>query len=79
MPVANAQPPVSTACAKRVRSIRSLRRGDTVEARSGGETYFHGQVQETAPGLFTVWIRDEATGQRTAVSMDDFTLWKVAA
>ena len=76
MPVANARP---TTHAKRVRSIRSLRRGDTVEARSGGETYFHGQVEETAPGLSTVWIRDESTGLRTAVSMDDFSLWKVPA
>ena len=79
MPVANAHIPATSTRAKRVRSIRSLRRGDTVEARSGGETYFRGQVEDTAPGLFTVWIRDESTGARTTVSMDDFTIWKTAA
>lgn len=79
MPVANAPTPPTTARAKRVRSIRTLRRGDTIEARSGGETYFHGQVQDTAPGLSTVWIRDESSGLRTALSMDDFTLWKIPA
>lgn len=78
MPVANAHTPAAATHAKRVRSIRSLRRGDTVEARSGGETYFRGEVEETAPGLFTAWIRDESTGIRTAVSMDDFTLYQVA-
>lgn len=80
MPVAHAQPSTPSARtqrAKRVRSIRSLRRGDTIEARSGGETYFRGSVQDTAPGLSTVWIRDESTDMRTAVSMDDFSLWKV--
>ncbi|WP_146360495.1 hypothetical protein [Arthrobacter yangruifuii] len=76
MPVANVHSPRTTARAKRVRSIRSLRRGDTVEARSGGTTYFRGEVQDTAPGLSTVWIRDESTGLRTAASMDDFTFWK---
>ncbi|MCQ1948900.1 MULTISPECIES: hypothetical protein [Arthrobacter] len=77
MPVASAHSPSTKARAKRVRSIRSLRRGDIVEARSGGTIYFHGEVQDTAPGLSTVWIRDESTGQRTAASMDDFTLWKL--
>ena len=77
MPVAKAHTPTPTARAKRVRSIRSLRRGDIVEARSSGETYFRGEVQETAPGLFTVWVRDETSGLRIALSMDDFTLWKV--
>ena len=77
MPVADTHSPKTTVRAKRVRSIRSLRRGDIVEARSGGTTYFHGEVQDTAPGLSTVWIRDESTGQRTAVSMDDFSLWKL--
>ncbi|MCC9204147.1 hypothetical protein [Arthrobacter sp. zg-Y769] len=76
MPVANAHSHQTTTHARRVRSIRSLRRGDIVEARSGGTTYFRGEVQDTAPGLSTVWIRDESTGLRTAASMDDFTLWK---
>ncbi|MCQ1999826.1 hypothetical protein [Arthrobacter zhaoxinii] len=76
MPVANAHSQSTTSRARRVRSIRSLRRGDTIEARSGGTTYLRGEVQDTAPGLSTVWIRDESTGQRTAASMDDFSLWK---
>ncbi|MCC9144583.1 MULTISPECIES: hypothetical protein [unclassified Arthrobacter] len=77
MSVTSDHSPVTSARARRVRSIRSLHRGDTVEARSGGTTYFRGEIQDTAPGLATVWIRDESTGLRSAASMDDFSIWKV--
>lgn len=65
--------------AKRVRNIRALRRGETIEVRSGKEVYYRGEVRETAPGLGTVWIREDDAGTRIAVSVEDFTIWKVAA
>ncbi|WP_342023565.1 hypothetical protein AAE021_17485 [Arthrobacter citreus] len=64
--------------AKRVRNIRSIRRGDHIEVRSGSEVYYRGEVRDTAPGLGTLWIRGD-DGLRIAVSVEDFTLWKVPA
>lgn len=63
---------------KRVRNIRSVRRGDHVEVRSGSEVYYRGEVRDTAPGLGTLWIREDE-GTRIAVSVEDFTIWKVPA
>lgn len=69
--------PTATRC-KRVRNLRSVRRGDTIEVRSGSEVYYRGEVRETAPGLGTIWIRDDE-GSRIAVSVEDFTIWKLSA
>ena len=63
---------------KRIRNIRSIRRGDHLEVRSGNEVHYRGEVRDTAPGLGTVWIRSE-DGLRIAVSVEDFTIWKVPA
>ncbi|MCC9197091.1 hypothetical protein QNO08_15740 [Arthrobacter sp. zg-Y820] len=65
--------------AKRVRNIRAIRRGDHIEVRSGSEVYYRGEVRDTAPGLGTVWIREDDAGTRTAVSVEDFTIWKIPA
>lgn len=59
----------------RIRSLRSLKRGDRIEARLQREVLYRGQVEETAPGLGTVWMRDEAVDARLALSQDDFTFW----
>lgn len=70
-------PPAPTAHRlQRVRNISSLHRGDPVEVRSGGEVYFRGEIHDTAPGLGTLWIRDEM-GSRVAVSLDDYTIWRL--
>ncbi|WAP52251.1 hypothetical protein OL239_02795 [Arthrobacter sp. ATA002] len=63
---------------KRVRNIRSIRRGDHIEVRSGNELYYSGEVRDTAPGLGTLWIRGDE-GTRIAVSVEDFSIWKVVA
>lgn len=62
---------------KRVRNIRSIRRGDHVEVRSSGHVYYRGEVRDTAPGLGTIWIREDDEGTRTAVSVEDFSIWKI--
>ena len=59
----------------RIRSLRSLKRGDRIEARLQNEALYRGLVEETAPGLGTVWMRDEAADVRLALSQDDFTFW----
>lgn len=76
MPVVSTPTPSPTR-ARRVRNIRSLRRGDHVEVRSGKEVYLRGEVRDAAPGLGTVWIRRDDDGTRTSVSTEDFTIWKV--
>lgn len=78
MPAVSAPHPIPTR-SKRVRNIRSIRRGDHVEVRSGEQVYYRGEVRETAPGLGTVWIREDDGGTRTAISVEDFTIWKITA
>ena len=79
MPAVSTPPHSSTSRAKRVRNIRSIRRGDHVEVRSGEQVYYRGEVRETAPGLGTIWIRTDDEGTRTAISVEDFAIWKVPA
>jgi hypothetical protein len=76
LPSACASPSRSNAPARRVRNVSSIHRGDYVEARSGDEVYYRGEVRDTAPGLATLWLNDEETGMHTAVSTEDFTIWR---
>lgn len=59
----------------RIRSLNVLKRGDRIEARMHTDVLYRGLVEETAPGLGTVWMRDEAADSRLALSQDDFTFW----
>ncbi|MBD8042819.1 hypothetical protein H9638_03230 [Arthrobacter sp. Sa2BUA2] len=79
MPSASTSSVSSNPSARRIRNIRSVHRGDHVEARSGGHVYYRGEVRDTAPGLATLWLRDEETGAHTAVSTEDFTIWRTEA
>ncbi|WP_104102070.1 hypothetical protein [Arthrobacter sp. 08Y14] len=79
MPAVSAPHHPSPTRSKRVRNIRSIRRGDHVEVRSGEQVYYRGEVRETAPGLGTIWIRGDEEGIRTAISVEDFTIWKLPA
>ena len=49
-----------------------------IEVRSGNEVHYRGEVRDSAPGLGTIWLRGE-DGLRIAVSVEDFTIWKVPA
>lgn len=59
----------------RIRSLHAVKRGDRIEARMQTDVLYRGLVEETAPGLGTVWVRDEAADSRLALSQDDFTFW----
>ena len=76
MPSASTSPCRTNAPARRVRHISSIHRGDYVEARSGDHVYYRGEVRDTAPGLATLWLNDEESGMHTAVSTEDFTIWR---
>ena len=52
-----------------------MHRGDLVEARADGRVAYRGEVRDTAPGLSTIWLRDEHTGIAVAVSTDEFDLF----
>ncbi|MET4061734.1 hypothetical protein ABIB35_003311 [Arthrobacter sp. UYP6] len=79
MPAVTTPQRSSATRSKRVRNIRSIRRGDHIEVRSGEQVYYRGEVRDTAPGLGTIWIRGDDEGTRTAVSVEDFTIWKIPA
>lgn len=76
MPLASTSPCRTKAPASRVRNISSIHRGDYVEARSGDHVYYRGEVRDTAPGLATLWLNDDESGMHTAVSTEDFTIWR---
>lgn len=76
MPSASTSPVSPNASSRRIRNISSIHRGDHVEIRSGGHVYYRGEVRDTAPGLATLWLRDEETGTHTAVSTEDYTIWR---
>ncbi|MGG5173094.1 hypothetical protein ACQR35_13120 [Pseudarthrobacter sp. J1738] len=68
----------------RVRRIDQLRRGDEIEARVFVGPHFddvvirRGRVQETAPGIGVVWIREQETGARKVINAEECSLWRVA-
>jgi len=76
LPSAIPSPSTSNTSARRIRNISSIHRGDHVEVRSGGHVYYRGEVRDTAPGLATLWLRDEESGTHTAVSTEDYTIWR---
>ncbi|CEA09234.1 hypothetical protein BN1051_02601 [Arthrobacter saudimassiliensis] len=60
---------------RRIRNARTVHRGDLIEARAGGRVAYRGEVRDTAPGLSTIWLRDEETGGAVAISTDEFELF----
>ncbi|MFJ3957271.1 hypothetical protein [Arthrobacter sp. NPDC090010] len=67
----------------RISSLHQLRRGDHVEAerfRTLPRPPFirRGRVQDIAPGLGVVWIRDADTGQRRVLDSQDYQLWRLS-
>ncbi|MCC3282811.1 MULTISPECIES: hypothetical protein [Arthrobacter] len=79
MPSATPSPSTPNTFARRIRNVSSIHRGDHVEVRSGGHVYYRGEVRDTAPGLATLWLRDEESGAHTAVSTEDYTIWRTLA
>lgn len=61
----------------RVRALAALRKGDIVEAHRRDEVHYRGRVEDTAPGLGVVWIRDDADGSRALLHTDEYTIWQI--
>ncbi|MDQ0736240.1 hypothetical protein [Arthrobacter agilis] len=63
----------------RVLDLGALSTGTVVEARRKNEVHYRGCVEDTAPGLGVVWIRDDLAGHRALLHLDDYSIWHVAA
>lgn len=70
---------VATPSTARILDLGSLAAGSVVEARRKNEVHYRGCVEDTAPGLGVVWIRDDLAGHRAMLSLDEYSIWHVAA
>lgn len=61
----------------RIRDLGTLRRGDVIEAHRRDEIHYRGRVEDTAPGLGVVWIRDESDGHRAILHTDEYAIWQI--
>ncbi|WP_458115624.1 hypothetical protein [Arthrobacter sp. D2-10] len=61
----------------RIRDLGTLRRGDTVEAHLRNELHYRGRVEETAPGIGVVWIRDDVDGRRAIIHAEEYAIWQI--
>jgi hypothetical protein len=73
-----ATPATATASA-RILDMGSLTAGTVVEARRRGEVHYRGCVEDAAPGLGVVWVRDTLAGHRAILHLDDYSIWRVTA
>lgn len=63
----------------RIRDLGILRRGDEVEAHLRNEVHYRGRVEDTAPGIGVVWIRDDADGRRAILHTDEYAIWRIGS
>ncbi|WP_309082478.1 hypothetical protein [Zhihengliuella sp.] len=63
----------------RITDLGTLSAGIVVEARRNDEVYYRGRVEDTAPGLGVVWIRDDMAGHRAILHLDEYSIWRISA
>lgn len=63
----------------RIHDLGRLRRGDEIEAHRNREVHYSGYVEDTAPGLGIVWIRDLSDGRRAILHADEYAIWQISA
>lgn len=61
----------------RIRDLGALRRGDVVEAHLRNELHYRGRVEDTAPGIGVVWIRDDIDGRRALLHAEEYAIWQI--
>lgn len=62
----------------RIRDLGLLHRGDEIEAHRRNEVHYRGSVEDTAPGLGIVWIRDATDGQRAILHAEEYAIWQIS-
>jgi hypothetical protein len=63
----------------RILDLGALSAGTVVEARRKNEVHYRGCVEDTAPGLGVVWIRDDLAGHRAILHLDEYSIWQLSA
>lgn len=58
---------------ERIQDMTSLKAGDQVTVRSGGDFHYPAEIDEVALHLGVAWIRDMSLGLRRMVRLDE--LW----
>lgn len=63
----------------RILDLATVGTGTVVEARRKNEVHYRGCVEDAAPGLGVVWIRDDMAGHRAILHLDEYSIWQVGA
>ncbi|MFC3300516.1 hypothetical protein FJV46_08485 [Arthrobacter agilis] len=63
----------------RILDLTTVGTGTVVEARRKNEVHYRGCVEDAAPGLGVVWIRDDMAGHRAILHLDEYSIWQVGA
>ncbi len=63
----------------RVLDPADLGTGTLIEARRRGEVHYRGWVEDTAAALGVVWIRDDVTGHRAILHVEEYSIRRLAA
>ena len=66
--------PTMTETDPAIYDLSRMRPGTPIEVWDHGVIRHHGIVEETAPKLGVVWIRDTGTGERKLLSTTDYDL-----
>ncbi|MBG6225514.1 hypothetical protein IWX63_002086 [Arthrobacter sp. CAN_A2] len=70
---------LATRTTARILDLCALAPGAIVEARRRNEVHYRGCVEDAAPSLGVVWIRDDLAGHRAILHLDEYSIWHVAA
>jgi hypothetical protein len=70
---------MATPSTARILDLGVLSAGTVVEARRKNEVHYRGCVEDTAPGLGVVWIRDDMAGHRALLHLDEYSIWQIGA
>lgn len=70
---------VTTPATARVLDLGGVAAGSIVEARRKGEVHYRGCVEDAAPSLGIIWIRDDMAGHRAILHLDEYSIWQIGA
>jgi hypothetical protein len=63
-----------TSTPARLEDVSGLSRGDPIEATGPDKVRYRGRVEETAPEMGVIWIRDELLGNRIMLDTIDYSI-----
>ncbi|WP_139007078.1 hypothetical protein [Arthrobacter crystallopoietes] len=69
------RPPASA----RLDDVSSLRRGDRIEATGPDRIRYHGRVEEIAPEVGVLWIKEEPLDTRKMLDTSDYSIRVICA